>query len=224
MKTAHIHAQLTDRGCLARDISVTMRGEVSHTVERGVAHFSHPEYSLPMDAFRPEPIAALPGQSVTLFADMLESRITHARIRMLYGHMPVTAWTLVGFIIVIGGLIHFMVPGRPALPMLAWLMVALMLAVTRALHAQSYFRSADRQAPFWQHSYFWLTLVFSVCWSALPWALPFRSDQQLAIAIIGVMVGMAATGTAQISSDRANVRAWTRPSPSVPPRAVFWPP
>lgn len=130
---------------------------------------------------------------------------------MLYGHMPVTAWTLGGFIIVIGGLIHFTHPGPHALPTLAWLSVALVLAVTRALHAQLYFRSANRQAPFWQYSYYWLTLVFSVCWSALPWALPTGRDQQLATAIIGVMIGMAATGAAQISSDRANVRAWTVP-------------
>jgi len=139
------------------------------------------------------------------------ARITHARIRMLYGHMPVTAWTLGGFIIVIGGLIHFTQPAPPTLPTLAWLIVALVLAVTRALHAQSYFRSADRQAPFWQHSYYWLTMVFSMCWSALPWTLPIGRDQQLATAIIGVMIGMAATGAAQISSDRANVRAWTVP-------------
>jgi signal transduction histidine kinase/CheY-like chemotaxis protein len=53
--------------------------------------------------------------------------------------------------------------------------------------------------------------VFSVCWGALPWALPAGHDQQLATALIGVLVGMAATGSAQISSDRANVRAWTVP-------------
>ncbi len=155
--------------------------------------------------------ANLAAPADTSPADALEARVTHARVRMLYGHMPVTAWTLGGFIIVIGGLIHFAMPGQRALPTHVWLVVALVLAVTRALHAQSYFRSADRQSPFWQHSYFWLTLVFSVCWSALPWALPVREDQQLVTAIIGVMVGMAATGTAQISSDRANVRAWTVP-------------
>jgi len=38
-----------------------------------------------------------------------------------------------------------------------------------------------------------------------------RDDQQLATAVIGVMIGMAATGAAQISSDRGNVRAWTVP-------------
>jgi signal transduction histidine kinase/CheY-like chemotaxis protein len=154
---------------------------------------------------------SLPTRFVTVPADALEARITHARIRMLYGHMPVTAWTLGGFIIVIGGLIHFALPGWPGLPTLVWLVVALVLAVTRALHAQAYFRSVDRRAPFWQQSYYWLTLVFSVCWSALPWVLPTHHDQQLATAIIGVMIGMAATGTAQISSDRANVRAWTVP-------------
>ena len=141
----------------------------------------------------------------------LEARITQARTRMLYGHMPVTAWTLGGFTIVIGGLIHFTQPAPPALSTQAWLFVALVLAVTRALHAQAYFRSADRRAPFWQHSYHGLTLVFSLCWSALPWALPVRDDQQLATAFIGVLIGMAATGAAQISSDRANVRAWTVP-------------
>lgn len=141
----------------------------------------------------------------------LEARITHARIRMLYGHMPVTAWTLCGFTLVIGGLIHFTLPTPPTLPTQAWLLVALVLAVTRALHAQAYFRSGDRRAPFWQHSYHWLTLVFSLCWSALPWALPVRDDQQMATAVIGVMIGMAATGAAQISSDRGNVRAWTVP-------------
>jgi signal transduction histidine kinase/CheY-like chemotaxis protein len=130
---------------------------------------------------------------------------------MLYGHMPVTAWTLGGFIIVIGGLIHFAMPGQGTWSTRIWLVVAFVLAITRALHAQSYFRSADRQSPFWQHSYYWLTLVFSLCWSALPWALPAQDDQQLVTAIIGVMVGMAATGCAQISSDRANVRAWTVP-------------
>jgi signal transduction histidine kinase/CheY-like chemotaxis protein len=165
----------------------------------------------PMDTFRPSSAAACADQTGTSVADALAARITHARVRMLYGHMPVTAWTLGGFIIVIGGLIHFTQPGPPTLPTLAWLTVGLVLAVTRALHAQSYFRSAKRQAPFWQHSYYWLTLVFSLCWSALPWALPIRHDQQLATAIIGVMIGMAATGTAQISSDRANVRAWTVP-------------
>lgn len=164
-----------------------------------------------MDASRPRTAADVAAQADGPLADALQARITHARIRMLYGHMPVTAWTLGGFIVVIGGLIHFTQPEPPALPMLAWLTAALVLAVTRALHAQSYFRSADRQAPFWQHSYYWLTLVFSVCWGALPWALPSSQDQQLATAIIGVMVGMAATGTAQISSDRANVRAWTVP-------------
>jgi signal transduction histidine kinase/FixJ family two-component response regulator len=166
-----------------------------------------------MDSFSPSPSTtpAFIAKTDTPLANALEARITHARIRMLYGHMQVTAWTLGGFIMVIGGLIQFTQPGPPALPMLAWLTVALVLAVTRALHAKSYFRSPDRQAPFWQHSYYWLTLVFSVCWGALPWALPIRHDQQLAIAIIGVMVGMAATGTAQISSDRANVRAWTVP-------------
>jgi signal transduction histidine kinase/CheY-like chemotaxis protein len=130
---------------------------------------------------------------------------------MLYGHMPVTAWTLAGFILVIGGLAHASQPEPLALPMLTWLTLALVLAVTRALHAQSYFRSKNRQTPFWQQSYLWLTLVFSVCWSALPWALPASHDQQLVTAFIGVMIGMAATGTAQISSDRANVRAWTVP-------------
>jgi signal transduction histidine kinase/CheY-like chemotaxis protein len=168
-------------------------------------------FSHPMDVFHPSTAAAVDAQTDMSLADALEARITHARVRMLYGHMPVTAWTLGGFIIVIGGLIHFTQPGPPTLPTLAWLTVALALAVTRALHAQSYFRSANRQAPFWQHSYYWLTLVFSMCWGALPWALPIRHDQQLATAIIGVMIGMAATGTAQISSDRANVRAWTVP-------------
>jgi len=86
----------------------------------------------------------------------LDARITHARIRMLYGHMPVTAWTLCGFTLVIGGLIHFTLPTPATLPTQAWLLVALVLAVTRALHAQAYFRSGDRQAPFWQHSYHWL--------------------------------------------------------------------
>ena len=165
----------------------------------------------PMDDFRPHNAAASPAQIDRTLADALQARITHARVRMLYGHMPVTAWTLGGFIIVIGGLIHFTQPEPLTLPTLSWLTVALVLAVTRALHAQAYFRSADRQAPFWQHSYYWLSLVFSVCWGALPWALPIRHDQQLATAIIGVMIGMAATGAAQISSDRANVRAWTVP-------------
>jgi signal transduction histidine kinase/FixJ family two-component response regulator len=164
-----------------------------------------------MDAFRPSTAAAFAAQANTSLADALEARITHARIRMLYGHMPITAWTLAGFIILFGALIHFIQPGPLALPTLVWLCVALVLAVTRALHAQSYFRSADRKAPFWQHSYYWLTLVFSVSWSALPWALPVGQDQQLATAVIGVMIGMAATGAAQISSDRANVRAWTVP-------------
>jgi signal transduction histidine kinase/FixJ family two-component response regulator len=164
-----------------------------------------------MEALSPSAGAALAARTAAPPAAALESRITHARIRMLYGHMPVTAWTLGGFVIVIGGLIRFTQPGPLPLPTLAWLTAALVLAVTRALHAQAYFRSVDRQAAFWQHSYYWLTLVFSVCWGALPWVLPVRPDQQLATAIIGVMVGMAATGTAQISSDRANVRAWTVP-------------
>jgi signal transduction histidine kinase/ActR/RegA family two-component response regulator len=164
-----------------------------------------------MDASLLRLAAAMPTTDGATHADALEARITHARIRMLYGHMPVTAWTLGGFILVIGGLIHFIQPGVPAWSTRAWLGSALVLAVTRALHAQSYFRSANRQALFWQHSYLWLTLVFSVCWSALPWALPASEDQRLAIAIIGVMIGMAATGAAQISSDRANVRAWTVP-------------
>ncbi len=166
---------------------------------------------LPMNILPTRLVAVLADRAQPSPVDALEARITHARIRMLYGHMPVTAWTLGGFIIVIGGLLHFALPGRPGFPALVWLAVALVLAVTRALHAQSYFRSADRRAPFWQHSYYWLTLVFSVCWGALPWVLPSRHDQQLATAIIGVMIGMAATGTAQISSDRANVRAWTVP-------------
>jgi signal transduction histidine kinase/CheY-like chemotaxis protein len=164
-----------------------------------------------MDAPRPRTAATLAARADTSPTDALEARVTHARVRMLYGHMPVTAWTLGGFIVVIGGLIHVAMPGQSALRTNVWLVVALVLAVTRALHAQSYFRAADRKAAFWQHSYYWLTLVFSVCWSALPWALPVRDDQQLVTAIIGVMVGMAATGTAQISSDRANVRAWTVP-------------
>ncbi|TDP85855.1 signal transduction histidine kinase [Aquabacterium commune] len=151
------------------------------------------------------------AQADGVLADVLAARVSHARTRMLYGHMPVTAWTLCGFTIVIGGLIHFTLPTPSTWPTQAWLLVALVLAVTRALHAQSYFRAADRLAPFWQHSYYWLTLVFGLCWSALPWALPVRNDQQLATAIIGVMIGMAATGAAQISSDRANVRAWTVP-------------
>jgi len=164
-----------------------------------------------MDTLRPITVPARIVQADASHANALEARVTHARVRMLYGHMPVTAWTLGGFIIVIGGLIHFALPGQPGMPTQVWLAVALVLAVTRALHAQSYFRSADRRAPFWQQSYYWLTLVFSVCWSALPWVLPTHQDQQLATAIIGVMIGMAATGTAQISSDRANVRAWTVP-------------
>jgi signal transduction histidine kinase/CheY-like chemotaxis protein len=167
--------------------------------------------SCPMDALRPSTSAGPIAQNGAPLADALDARITHARIRMLYGHMPVTAWTLGGFIIVIGGLIHFALPGGSTLPTMVWLTVSLVLAVARALHAQSYFRSVDRQSPFWQHSYFRLTLVFSLCWSALPWVLPVHRDQQLATAIIGVMIGMAATGTAQISSDRANVRAWTVP-------------
>ncbi len=144
-------------------------------------------------------------------ADALQARITHARVRMLFGHMPVTAWTLCGFTIVIGCLIHFTHPESLPLTTQAWLTVALLLAVTRALHAQAYFRSADRRSASWGQSYFWLTLVFGVCWGALPWSLPMGRDQQLATAVIGVMIGMAATGAAQISSDRANVRAWTVP-------------
>ncbi len=159
-----------------------------------------------MDTLRPSTATAFAAQ-----ANALEARITHARIRMLYGHMPITAWTLGGFIIVIGGLIHFTQQGALTVQTQAWLAAAMGLAVTRALHAQAYFRSADRRAPFWQHSYCWLTLVFSVCWSALPWVLPTGHDQQVATAIVGVLIGMAATGAAQISSDRANVRAWTVP-------------
>jgi signal transduction histidine kinase/CheY-like chemotaxis protein len=164
-----------------------------------------------MDASSPSLAAAMGSTFGESHADALEARITHARIRMLYSHMPVTAWTLGGFILVIGGLIHVLQPGVPAWSMRAWLGIALVLAVTRALHARAYFRSTDRRAPFWQHSYLRLTLAFSVCWSALPWALPASADQRLAIAILGVMIGMAATGAAQISSDRANVRAWTVP-------------
>ncbi len=166
-----------------------------------------------MDAIRlrSAPGAASDAQPEHQLASALEARITQARVRMLYDHMPITAWTLCGFVIVIGGLIHFTQPEPLTLPTLAWLAVALMLAVTRALHAQAYFRSTDRQAAFWQDSYCWLTLVFSLCWSALPWALPVGHGQQLATVIIGVMIGMAATGAAQISSDRSNVRAWTVP-------------
>jgi len=170
-----------------------------------------PLFSNPMHAPLSCTAAAVTVQTDTLLASALASRITHARVRMLYGHMPVTAWTLGGFIIVIGGLIYLTQPGPLTLPTLAWLSLAWVLAVTRAVHAQLYFRSADRQAPFWERSYLWLTGVFGVCWSALPWALPMWRDQQLATAIIGVMIGMAATGAAQISSDRANVRAWTVP-------------
>lgn len=164
-----------------------------------------------MDAPRPRPAQAVAAPTDTSLAQALEARITHARIRMLYGHMPVTAWTLFGFTLIIGGLLHFTQRGPLGLPTLSWLAVALVLAVTRALHAQAYLRSAHRQTNFWQHSYLGLTLVFSLCWSALPWVLPPRPDQQLAIALIGVLIGMAATGAAQISSDRANVRAWTVP-------------
>ncbi|OGA81820.1 MAG: hypothetical protein A2711_05795 [Burkholderiales bacterium RIFCSPHIGHO2_01_FULL_63_240] len=164
-----------------------------------------------MDAPRPRPAQAVAAPTDTSLAQALEARITHARIRMLYGHMPVTAWTLFGFTLIIGGLLHFTQRGPLGLPTLSWLAVALVLAVTRALHAQAYLRSANRQSSFWQHSYLGLTLVFSLCWSALPWVLPPRPDQQLAIAIIGVLIGMAATGAAQISSDRANVQAWTVP-------------
>ena len=164
-----------------------------------------------MDAPRHRPAQAVAAPLDTPSAQALEARITHARIRMLYGHMPVTAWTLVGFTLVIGGLLHFTQPGPLGLPTLAWLAVALVLAVTRALHARAYLRSANRQASFWQHSYLALTLVFSLCWGALPWVLPPSPDQQLAIALIGVLIGMAATGAAQISSDRDNVRAWTVP-------------
>ena len=151
------------------------------------------------------------AQAHGVLADVLAARVTHARTRMLYGHMPVTAWTLCGFTLLIGGLIHFTLPGPLMWPALFWLVLALVLAVTRALHAQAYFRAADRGAPFWRHSYHGLTWVFSGCWSALPWALPIGDDRQLATAFIGVMIGMAATGAAQISSDRANVRAWTVP-------------
>lgn len=163
--------------------------------------------------------ARLPGMSPhimdvahsTSVANGLEMRVTQARVRMLYGHMPVTAWTLGGFILVIGGLVHLSQPDPLPLPTMVWLVIAFVLAVTRALHAQSYFRSSHRHAPFWIRSYYWLTLVFSVCWSALPWVLPATQDRQLVTAIIGVMIGMAATGAAQISSDRANARAWTVP-------------
>lgn len=164
-----------------------------------------------MDAPRPRPAQAVAAPTDTSLAQALEARITHARIRMLYGHMPVTAWTLFGFTLIIGGLLHFTQRAPLGLPTLSWLAAALVLAVTRALHAQAYLRSANRQASFWQHSYLGLTLVFSLCWSTLPWVLPPGPDQQLAIALIGVLIGMAATGAAQISSDRANVRAWTVP-------------
>jgi len=154
---------------------------------------------------------ARPGHPDASLTDVLAARVTHARTRMLYSHMPVTAWTLCGFTIVIGGLIHLTLPGPPTWPALTWLAVALALAVIRALHAQAYFRAPDRRTPFWQHSYVGLTWVFSLCWSALPWALPIGDDRQLATAFIGVMIGMAATGAAQVSSDRANVRGWTLP-------------
>jgi signal transduction histidine kinase/CheY-like chemotaxis protein len=164
-----------------------------------------------MDTPRPESATAHPAQPDASHADVLNARVTRARARMLYGHMPVTAWTLSGFIVVIGGLIHLTQPGPLDLPALTWLGVTLMLAITRALHAQAYFRATDRRSPFWMRSYLRLTLVFSLSWSALPWALPIAQDPQLATAFIGVMIGMAATGAAQISSDRANVRAWTVP-------------
>ena len=155
--------------------------------------------------------AAHTGVAEGALANALAARVRHARTRMLYGHMPVSAWTLCGFSIVIGGLMHFTLPGASTWPALTWLTVALMLGITRAVHAQAYFRAADRRAPFWQHSYLRLTWVFSVCWGALPWALPMDNDRQLATAFIGVMIGMAATGAAQVSSDRANVRGWTVP-------------
>lgn len=155
--------------------------------------------------------AAQTGVAEGVLANALAARVRHARTRMLYGHMPVTARTLCGFTFVIGGLMHFTLPGAFTWPALTWLAVALMLAITRAVHAQAYFRATDRRAPFWQHSYLRLTWVFSVCWGALPWVLPMDDDRQLETAFIGVMIGMAATGAAQVSSDRANVRAWTVP-------------
>jgi signal transduction histidine kinase/FixJ family two-component response regulator len=164
-----------------------------------------------MSATHPIALAAQTGPTGELSPEALDARITHARIRMLYSHMPITAWTLGGFTLVIGGLICFTQPGPLTVPTEAWLVVALGLSVTRALHARAYFRSAERRARYWQDSYLWLTLVFSLCWGALPWALPHGDDRQLAIAIMGVMIGMAATGAAQISSDRGNVRAWTVP-------------
>lgn len=60
-----------------------------------------------MDAPRPRPAQAVAAPTDTSLAQALEARITHARIRMLYGHMPVTAWTLFGFTLIIGGLLHF---------------------------------------------------------------------------------------------------------------------
>lgn len=92
-----------------------------------------------MDApsLSPAQTAARSTDAPSAQAQALEARITHARVRMLYGHMPVTAWTLAGFNLLIGGLLHFVQPGPLGLPTLCWLVAALVLAATRALHAMA---------------------------------------------------------------------------------------
>lgn len=144
-------------------------------------------------------------------ADALRTQVEFSRTRMLIGHVPRASLTVGGFAILIVIMASSLVPRLMSWPVMVWLFAAVTVSLTRTAHAIAYLRSARRDAPHWRPTFLAFTLCLSLCWSLLPWTLPLRQHTDLASAVIGSMIGMAATGASMLGFDRVHTRAWIGP-------------
>ena len=151
--------------------------------------------------------AAAPDSTV----EALKAQIELSRTRMLIGHIPRASLTVGCFAVIIVALVAAEIGGSPGLPVLSWLVTAVMMSLLRTAHAVAYLRSNRRQAGHWRPAFLGITTAFGLCWAMLPWVLPLSGHNALASSIIGAMVGMAATGASMVGFDRDHTRAWIGP-------------
>lgn len=142
----------------------------------------------------------------------LHTKITAARSRLVFGHVPAASITGGVFAIIVAALVSQLQGWEPDLGTLAWVTLTVVVSLARTVHAIAYLKMRHaRSQAHWRPGFIALTMAFGFCWASTVWVLPIDIHPNLSATLVGAVIGISATGAAMLNADQIGSRVWIGP-------------
>ncbi|MDE2402633.1 MAG: response regulator [Burkholderiales bacterium] len=147
---------------------------------------------------------------------VMSRRVHHARVRMLFAHMPQSFVAQAIFALLLSWLLIPVIGGQH---IGRWLAALGLLLATASVHAWRFVHSQDHTLPQWYRVYLGLLLLDGLAWGALGWYLTPLGRLDLLALAMACLLGVAALGVFMLNPDARAARTFI--VPLLLPNALF---